>query len=59
MKRFVRIRSWHLIAGISRANRVMTLCGRMAAIGADEADTFGDDRSCESCLRVAAKRGIA
>lgn len=52
MKRYVRIRSWHVIRGVSRANRVMTMCGRMAEIGAQEADDFGDDRSCETCFRA-------
>lgn len=55
MKKYVQIRSWHIISGVSRANRVLTLCGRMAAIGAQEADTFGDDKSCETCLRIEAK----
>jgi hypothetical protein len=52
---YIRIRSWHIIRTWTRVpGTALTLCGKRAT-GAS-ADTFGDDKSCESCLRLQAKQ---
>jgi len=51
---YIRIRSWHIVRTWTRVpGRAITLCGRSAS-GATT-DSFGDDASCETCLRIAAK----
>lgn len=57
--KYVKIQSWHIVRLSTRTGQWMTLCGRVAhGLGAETADSFGDDRTCESCLRIAAKRGL-
>lgn len=59
MSEFVKIRSWHIIRTWTRVpRRAVTLCGRRAE--GESADTLPmDEKSCESCLRIAAKRSEA
>ena len=53
---YVRIRSWHIIRTWTRVPDVaLTLCGKRAHGPAT--DDFGDDKTCESCLRLQAKAG--
>jgi len=55
MGKYVKLRSWHIVSGSeSRGGQARTLCGRYAALNAPRSDSFGDEKSCESCLRVAA-----
>ena len=51
---YVRIRSWHLLAeGVE--DDALTRCGRKASALAPVADELPlDERSCETCLRLAA-----
>ena len=51
--RYVRIRSWHLIA--LRAPAIYTTrCGRMVPTDAPTSDSLPlGERSCETCLRLA------
>lgn len=54
---YVRIKSYHILRTWTRVpGRFITLCGRQG--NGDAELTFGDDRTCESCLRIAAKRGL-
>ena len=55
---YVKIRSFHLVRLMTRGGQLETLCGRMAPRDAETADSFGDERTCEVCYRVAAKRGL-
>ena len=51
---YVKIKSWHIIRTWTRVpNRFITLCGKMGT--GQSSDTFGDEKSCESCLRIRAK----
>ena len=51
---YVKIRSWHILKTWTRVpNRFITLCGR-GGYG-ESADSFGDEKSCETCLRINAK----
>jgi len=51
---WIKIRSWHIIRTWTRVpGRAITLCGR-SATGPTSAG-FGDDKSCETCLRISAK----
>jgi hypothetical protein len=51
---YIRIRSWHIVRTWTRVpGRAITLCGRSAS--GPTAEGFGDDASCETCLRIAAK----
>lgn len=53
---FVFIRSWHTIR-LSRDGRYVTLCGRLAHYAAHQtSDELPAGRSCESCLRIVARR---
>lgn len=55
---YVLISSWHIIRLTTRGGGKTTLCGRMTGPDAKTADSFGDEASCEVCLRIAAKRGL-
>lgn len=56
-RHYVQIRSWHVLSTWTRVPNVfVTLCGRRGS--GDSALSFGDDKTCESCLRIAAKRGL-
>lgn len=47
-------RSWHILKTWTRVpGRAITLCGKPAT--GSTADDFGDERSCESCLRIKAR----
>jgi hypothetical protein len=51
---YIRIRSWHIIRTWTRVpNVAVTLCGRRASGEATEG--FGDEKTCEVCLRLFAK----
>lgn len=51
---WIKIRSWHIIRTWSRVpNVAVTLCGKRAS--GPTADGFGNERSCETCLRLSAK----
>lgn len=45
---FVKIESWH----IAEDSEDETLCGRPIPDDAQLSDSFGDEKSCESCLRI-------
>lgn len=52
---FIRIRSWHVIRTWTRVpGRAITLCGRTAE--GPTAEGRGDERSCETCLYIKAKK---
>jgi hypothetical protein len=57
MADYVLIRSFHILRTWSRVpGRFITLCGR---VGNGEAELdFGNEKTCETCLRIARKRGI-
>lgn len=58
--KYVKMTSWHIIRTFTRGNQILTLCGkrRMADEGR-EADAFdSEEKTCESCFRIAAKRGL-
>ena len=51
---YVRIRSWHIIRTWTRVpNVALTLCGKRA--NGPSSDDFGEEKTCESCLRLRAK----
>lgn len=51
---YIKIVSWHVIRTWTRVPRVaLTLCGRRAE--GEAAAGFGDEKSCESCLRIQAR----
>ena len=55
--KYVVIASWHIVSGYSRSSRAMTLCGRTAADGVLSMREFpADERTCESCFRIAARK---
>lgn len=57
---YVRLRSWHVRQWHVRQRGGYTLCGRVTGDGQRTADSLPmGERSCESCLRIAAKRGWA
>jgi len=53
---WIRIRSWHEVRTPTRVpNTYITLCGRQAS--GETRDVFpGDEKTCESCYRVATRR---
>ena len=59
MPRLVKIRSWHRIRTVTRVGTFVTLCGRLAPSSAATADEFGEERSCESCLRIESQEATA
>jgi hypothetical protein len=53
---WVRIRSWHLFGTWTRMPGVLiTLCGRRAD-SPEMRDTLPEGKSCESCLRIHARK---
>jgi hypothetical protein len=53
--KWVKIRSWHAVAHIGLgADPSITLCGRKA--GHELWDDLPAERSCESCLRILARK---
>lgn len=51
---YVKIRSYHVVRTWTRVpGRWITLCGRTG--GGDSVSDFGDGKTCETCLRIAAK----
>lgn len=51
-------RSWHIVRTWTRMpNVAVTLCGRRAS--GETGASFGDDKSCESCLRMARFQAVA
>jgi hypothetical protein len=51
---WVRIISWHALRVEALGGR--TLCGRAAAYNADISDEMPAGKSCESCLRIIARK---
>lgn len=47
---WVRIRSWHALSG------TRTVCGRQPALNAEVSDALPGAKSCETCLRLLARR---
>lgn len=56
---WVKIVAWHAFRTYSRANRIVTLCGRVAPEGATVVDALPGGASCETCLRLYARRADA
>jgi len=53
MSQWVRIISWHLQSTTSRNGAgIITLCGRWAPRGSQEADDRPQGKTCETCLRI-------
>lgn len=52
---WVKFNSWHAVR-LTRSLRARTMCGRVAKIGAETSSTLPADKSCESCLRIVARR---
>lgn len=53
---YIKIRSWHVIRTWTRVpGRAITLCGRDAD-GLTENTLPLDEKSCETCLRLATRR---
>lgn len=54
MNEYIRMRSWHLIRTWTRVpGRAITLCGRTVQ-NRETANTLPmDEKSCETCLRMA------
>lgn len=52
---WVKVRSWHAIR-LTRSLEPRTLCGRTAAADAELSETLPAEKSCESCLRILARR---
>lgn len=53
---WIKIRSWHIVRTPLRVpDRYKTLCGRSGG-GPAKAD-YGAESTCESCLRINAKKG--
>lgn len=52
MEKWVKIKSWHKIALITRASWYKTYCGRLVKdTDAEVAHDLLEGKSCESCLR--------
>ncbi len=57
---WVRILSWHAASGlVSRGAKIHTRCGRWAAANSDMLEELPAGKSCETCLRIVAKRADA
>jgi hypothetical protein len=53
---WIKIYSWHIVRGPLRMpERYLTLCGRQVT-GVPAAD-YGNEATCESCLRIKNKKG--
>jgi hypothetical protein len=51
---YVKLRSWHIVRFWTRVpHSFITLCGRRGS--GFSSDTFGDEKSCETCLRIFSK----
>jgi hypothetical protein len=50
---YVKMRSWHLVR---EEDPTKTVCGRAVPEGAVLAEDFGDEKTCESCLRILASK---
>jgi hypothetical protein len=50
---YVKMRSWHIVRD---EDQTKTVCGRTVPEGAATAEDFGDEKTCESCLRILASR---
>ena len=51
---YVKLKSWHILRTWSRVpGRFITLCGRVGT--GDVVADFGDEKTCETCLRIASK----
>ncbi len=48
-----RSKSFHIIRTWTRVGSAITLCGRSAT--GESSDTFGDEKTCETCWRAKAK----
>lgn len=55
---WVKIKSWHAVR-LTRSIEPRTLCGRKASGDAEVVDTLPAGKSCESCLRIVARRADA
>ena len=53
---WVKIRSWHGVRTTFRSGKAVTLCGRLVPADAEITPTLPGERSCESCLRIVARR---
>ena len=54
MTLWVRIRSWHALATVDGK----TLCGRYAPVDSDTDTELPAAKSCESCLRIIARKKV-
>lgn len=52
---WVKIRSWHAVR-LTRSIEPRTVCGRTAPQSAPVSDVLPGEKSCESCLRIIARR---
>ena len=52
---WVKIVSWHAIR-LTRSIAPRTLCGRQAAGDAETSDALPGAKSCETCLRIVARK---
>ena len=52
---WVKIRSWHAVR-LTRSIEPRTLCGRTASMRGQRSETLPAGKSCESCLRIIARR---
>lgn len=49
---YVKIRSWHIAKdGLS------AVCGKPYAVMAPKSNTFGNEKTCESCFRINRNKG--
>ena len=56
--KYVKIRSWHLVATPTRAFQTFrTRCGRTVKSFDTAPELPLDEKSCETCLRLAARDG--
>jgi hypothetical protein len=54
---WVRIRSWHALP--LGALNFRTVCGRTAKFDSEVVDELPADKSCETCLRIVARKADA
>jgi hypothetical protein len=52
---WVKIQSWHAVK-LTRSLEDRTLCGRTAGADAETSDLLPAAKSCETCLRIVARR---
>lgn len=59
MTEWIKISSWHIVRSSTNVEgSYLTLCGK-AAWGSPQPGYLADEKTCESCLRVQAKRDAA